>query len=409
LPETSEILLSKDTSIPLTVDWIRKISVEGTKNPVIINIARECKKEKEPLQCVFDKVYDLIVYEPCPENTQTVRTIENMLRTGQGNCVNYSTMIASILLLMNVPFFFRTVSYQNPREYDHIYIVTKSGIVLDPVQGQKQDGTDTRQNRPPYGFFNKEVKYKYKKDYAMTELTLLQGTIGSAPKDKAGYPKTISRSRYLRQKRAGVMGCANCNTCAGCSGNRPMGRTWFGTAWSFIKDVAVESVISPINVTALQVSGKNLIKYDPNTGIGDKYVQAQNFAGYMVNDSIKVGIQAPITSYNTVTGATVDPNFTYHTELAPKFAQTEKKAQYLLVNTIGSLFGIHAYDTSKTTKSLTTPKITIADFSTSPAKPATIESAQTTDAGFGTYALIGMGLLALGSMKTEKPKKKKTR
>lgn len=411
MPENNNgILITTDTTIPLTVDWIRKIAVEGTKNPIVISIAKECEKEPEPLQCVFDKVYDLILYEPCPDNNQSLRTVENMLREGEGNCVNYSTMIASILLVMNVPFFFRTVAYTNPREYDHIYIVTKSGVVLDPVPGQRQDGTDTRQNRPKYGNFNQEVKYRFKKDYAMPNLTLLQGTLGQTARDKAGFPLTISRSRYLRQANRGVIGCSDCSSCSSCTGQKTIGRTWIGTALNFVKDVFVESVISPINITALQVSGSNLIKYDPSTGIADKYVQAQNFAGQLVNDSIKVGIQAPVTSYDTVTGSTVDPGFTYNTEISAKFAQGEKKAQYILVNLVGSLFGIKAYDTTKTTQDLTKPRITIADVSAADAVtdaiPA-VDPAATATAGLGTYAMLGMGLLFLGGMKTKKPIKRK--
>jgi hypothetical protein len=379
------------------VDWVRKISVEGTKNKQIQEIATLCKSQPDPLKCVFNKVYDLVLYQPCPDNNQSLRTVENMLREGNGNCVNYSTMLASILLLMNVPFFFRTVAYSNPRSYDHIYIVTKSGIVLDPVQGQKQDGTDTRENRPKEGNFNSEVTYKFKQDFAMPNLSILQGTSPETHRDKkTGYPNSISRSRTLRRAKAGLLGCDNCASCKGCSEQKTLGRTWVGTAWSFVKDVVVESVISPINVTALQLTGENLIKYDPITGIGDKYVTAQNFAGRLINDSIKVGIESPITAFNTVTGAGVDPGFHYNTKISSTFAKTEKKAQYLFVNIVGSLFGLKAYDSSK-------PKVKATAIPQN-LLPAGIKPT-TTAAGLGTYAMIGMGLLAVGSMKT-KPNKK---
>lgn len=423
----NELLLRSDTTIPETVDWIRKVAVQGTRNLQAQQIAAECLKASDPLKCAFDKVYDLIVYEPCPDDIQSLRTIENMIREQKGNCVNYSTMLASILLLMNVPFFFRTVAYSNPNEYDHIYIVTKSGIVLDPVPGQRQDGTDTRQNRPAFGNYNQEVSYKFKKDYPMPALTVLQGTRKNYL-DKNGYPMGFARSRFIRTAK-GTLGCApGCASCSGCKKTKPMG-TWLSSVGNFLKDAVVEAVISPVNVTALQITGKNAINYTPATQVGVDYTKAQDFAGQLVNDSVKVGIQSPLTAINTVAGTSIDP-FTYNTQISGDVAQGEKKAQYTFVDIIGSIFGVKANNSTLTTKndSKDITQAVVPNFSPSinplgilndknPANnliPApttttapTVASTGITAASLGPWAIGIMALVLLGGgIKTSKTKRK---
>jgi hypothetical protein len=371
-----EILITKDTTIPLTVDWIRKIAVQGTKNPEIQRIAEKCKNESNPLKCVFDSAYNKIVYKPCPENEQSLRTIENMLREGEGNCVNYSTFIASILILMNVPFFFRTVSYDNPNSYDHIFIVTKSGVVLDPVQGQRQDGSDNQYNRPTHGNFNKEVSYKYKKDFAMPALTILQGTNNSRV-DPAGFPVTISRSKYIRQGK-NTMGCS-CN-------QKTMGRTWLDTLVRTVGEIGSAPFITTVNAVSQIVTNKNLINYKPQTKIGG-----------LATDAVQLSVASPIIGYNTVTGSNVQP-FTYSNSIAQKFNKIEAKAQYYFVDLIGGIFGVSAHDSSKN----------IISSANQSAIQNPLNAQRNTQAGMGTYALAGLALLALGTatMSSKKSKRK---
>jgi hypothetical protein len=202
------------TTIPETVKWIKKLSLEASKDPVVESIANECLSSPSPLKCVFDTAYDMMVYRPdevecmnchwegfasellpvnakqrdkiyCPEchsqnlkAKQQLRTIENILRLGEGNCTHYATLIAGILIDMGIKFKYRVVGYERPNKYDHIYIVTDSGFILDPVQGQKQDGSETRHARPQEGKFNSEVNYKYKLDYPMPQLEIIQGVLG---------------------------------------------------------------------------------------------------------------------------------------------------------------------------------------------------------------------------------------
>lgn len=238
---TSKTIITDITSIPETVKWIKKLTIQASKDPRVQQMAEQCLKSSQPLQCVFDTAYDAMTYMPdeiecnncgwlgvkadkvystkvdyklfCPacqssnlKLKQQLRTIDNILRDHKGNCTHYAILIGGMLINMKIGFKDRVVGYDKPNKYDHIYVVTDSGIILDPVQGQKQDGTDTKFNRPVKGKFNKEVKYRYKLDYPMPNLEILQGTLGC---DQAFAPIVKNRSSAARLGLiSGYVGCS---------------------------------------------------------------------------------------------------------------------------------------------------------------------------------------------------------
>jgi predicted Zn-ribbon and HTH transcriptional regulator len=215
---------------------IKKLSLLGTRNQEIKEAAEYCNKQPDRIKAVFDFAYDKIVYRPdgaeckackweglisellnknsCPNcrsekinSKQQLRTIENILRENEGNCTHYATIIGSLLILLDVPFFYRVVNLNRGSGlYEHIYIVTKSGIKLDPVIGQKQNGKETKESRPENGKYNKEVKYNYKLDYLMPQLEILQGT-----ETVSSERKISGRSQAARLgKLSNNLGCCNC-------------------------------------------------------------------------------------------------------------------------------------------------------------------------------------------------------
>lgn len=222
------IEVEKNTTIPETVDWIKKLAAQGANDTRIKKIASNCIGNNT-LECVFDKAYDLLLYVPTPDTEQQLRTVENMFRDGQGNCANYATLISAILQNLGIGHAFRTVSYSRPNEYEHIYIVTTDGTILDPVLGQQQDGTESRAKRPIKGKFNKEVKYKYKQDYYMPSLSVLNG----CPQQRTTTPNvmgiisnpdqysSLSRSKavrvgFIKHRNKKPLGCADCDgNCGG--------------------------------------------------------------------------------------------------------------------------------------------------------------------------------------------------
>lgn len=149
--------------------------IKGSLNDEVKQIALSCLQSSNPIKCVFDTVYENIVYYPDPEMRQIVKAVHCILKAQRGNCVDYTVLIGAILLAMNIPFEIKAVSFSG-NDMEHVYIKTKSGITLDPVIGQIQDGSETQYNRSQIqGQFNKEVKYTKAKVYTMPTLEILQG------------------------------------------------------------------------------------------------------------------------------------------------------------------------------------------------------------------------------------------
>ncbi len=196
--------ISDNTTISNTVDWITRISLKGTAHPDCIEIAKKCAASKDPLKTLFDTAYERIVYVPDEPATQTLRSMNNIITTGKGNCVHYTTLISSVCMLLGKPHYRKVVSYDKPDVFEHIYVECEDKI-LDPVLNQRQDGTD-EYYRPDCGEYNKEKSYKYKLLYYMPKLQILNGTKSDI---KNNVPDNFgSRSRYIRQLRAyGSIGC----------------------------------------------------------------------------------------------------------------------------------------------------------------------------------------------------------
>lgn len=163
-------------SINDVVKEIKLLIEKGKENETVKKIALSSQAIENPLEqqkFIFDLVYNIAVFKPSPQDRQQLRTVENILRTQTANCTGYTTFIASILENLKIPYKLRLVDTDG-NGFSHIYIVTNNSV-MDCILGQKQDGTQTFENRPN-GMFNFESDYKKKKDYTM--ITTLNGTKG---------------------------------------------------------------------------------------------------------------------------------------------------------------------------------------------------------------------------------------
>jgi hypothetical protein len=192
-------ILASDGTISQTLDWIKRLAVYGTMEPEIIAEAEKIKNNPNILQAVFDYVYNCGVYYPDPHDRQLLKTVRRTLDDKTSNCVNYSIVIASLLLRLGIKFEFRIVGFNS--EFEHIYVIavdpiTKKNVVLDCVLGQDQSGKATFENRPKKGQFNKECNYSFKRDISMASLEVLNG-IGEI---KQGYYNTVMPRCYISRK-----------------------------------------------------------------------------------------------------------------------------------------------------------------------------------------------------------------
>jgi hypothetical protein len=86
------------------------------------------------------------------------------MRKKVGDCKSFSLLTASILENLNIPYTFVYASYNSNPIPAHVYVVTKSGIIIDAV----------------YGIFNEEKKanYKYKSNMKVGYMAGINSGLG---------------------------------------------------------------------------------------------------------------------------------------------------------------------------------------------------------------------------------------
>lgn len=275
------IILATDVTIPETVSWIKKAAIAGSTYPDVVRIANMVRASSDPLKTLFDQAYDTIVYYPDKIGKQYLRTFWNIFRTHQGNCVTYTELISAVLINLGLDHYYEVISYDLPNVYNHIYVKVNNTI-LDPVIGQKQDGTDTRFNRPAQGQFNTETNYKYKIQFYMPQLEVLNGT-----QDYQGH-RNFSRSK--RSRITNTYGSLQCTTCTHPDESQ-LGKTIVGKILGGAVDVLhgiANVLVTPIEgILHTQIVGDNY----SNTGFGNFISTSQSknsslnaFIGNIVSD-----------------------------------------------------------------------------------------------------------------------------
>lgn len=120
--------------------------------------------EEDTCRAVFDFIIENVNYNEDPDGVQWIRTPARLLHDGEGDCKSMAILSASLLNNLGIPCFFRFVSFSKNNQITHVYTVTESGIILDPVE---------RVNGEPV--FNYASEYTYKKDMNTTQISRLSG------------------------------------------------------------------------------------------------------------------------------------------------------------------------------------------------------------------------------------------
>ena len=120
--------------------------------------------EKDTCRAVFDFIINNVRYNEDPDGVQWIRTPARLLHDGEGDCKSMAILSASILNNLRIPCFFRFVSFSKNHQITHVYTVTESGIIIDPVE--RIDGQPV---------FNYASQYTYKKDMNTTQISRLSG------------------------------------------------------------------------------------------------------------------------------------------------------------------------------------------------------------------------------------------
>lgn len=135
--------------------------------------------EQETCRKINDYVVANIDYKEDGIGYQHVKTPARLIHSGFGDCKSIAILVASILTCLRIPCKFRFVCLSGD-EIGHVYVVTDSGINIDPVEVI----CNRRQ-------FNEVSPYKFKKDMQANGLAVLSG-VGSAAPFKAFLNETNS-------------------------------------------------------------------------------------------------------------------------------------------------------------------------------------------------------------------------
>ena len=102
-------------------------------------------------------VYDLAVFRSTPKEDQELRSVDNIIKREQANCTQYTTIISSILMLMNEPHLLQLID-QTGKGFDHIYVII-DGHKLDATLGQPINDTAEFNTRKKESTFNYNLDY----------------------------------------------------------------------------------------------------------------------------------------------------------------------------------------------------------------------------------------------------------
>lgn len=164
------------------IDEVFKAFSDSYKQCIELNDELRCNSEIATCRKIYDYAIKHVRYEEDPDGEQWVKTPARLIADGVGDCKSIAIFCASCLTCLGIPAMFRFVSFiPNSRNVSHVYVVTESGIIIDPVE-QMVNGGDK---------FNYASNFYYKKDLKTTQIYRLSGVGATADPYKVWYDGTV--------------------------------------------------------------------------------------------------------------------------------------------------------------------------------------------------------------------------
>ena len=189
------ITLGNGYSVRETVKRIAQAAEVSRNEPEVKALVKSLRESQQPERDLFEAVFKRVLYQPDPDGFQDVKLAGRTLIDGRGNCVDYVVIQSAALRELDIPHRYRVIDVDGDG-YHHIYIVTNAGIVLDPVIGQAQDGSESHEQRGTSDY-NSEVPHLKRFDY-MPTLRILgnPNPVGYQMRDRLGRPNLNECSCY---------------------------------------------------------------------------------------------------------------------------------------------------------------------------------------------------------------------
>lgn len=155
-PKNSETTITRHGTPQFVAKTILSLSDYALNNdPFLKYMATIIKNKPEPLRRVFRLVCLSAKYEEDPKHKQRMRTTSRLRNDKVGNCVDYSIMISALLKHLGIEHWVKIIKLAPNEPFKHVYVVTKNGIILDPIFGKDLNKDEDQIDK----YFNKEVPY----------------------------------------------------------------------------------------------------------------------------------------------------------------------------------------------------------------------------------------------------------
>lgn len=140
-----KLKIKERANVKETAAAMRDVALQESQKPYIKKLVRElCISNAEPYYTAFklcNFAYNSATFEPDPEGVQVIKTPAALLRTGKGNCVDYTVLLCTLAKAADIPAIIKVVAIGDSENYGHVYPVI-NGLPCDVVPYQRQDGLE---------------------------------------------------------------------------------------------------------------------------------------------------------------------------------------------------------------------------------------------------------------------------
>jgi len=140
------------------------IVLKGCNSDIKKGFKEFCKgfrRDEQGLRDLWSFVKYKIVYQVDDDGRQDILLPAALWERGSGDCKSKTVFIVHVLRCLGIPYSVRFTGYSG-KSLTHVYVIAHlngNDIIIDTV----------------FDFFNREKKYKNKKDYDMTKISMISG------------------------------------------------------------------------------------------------------------------------------------------------------------------------------------------------------------------------------------------
>ena len=141
----NKILVKQRANVQETAAVMRDVVLQESEKPYIQKLVQKLSiNNKEPYYTAFklcNFAYNGATFEPDPQGIQVIKTPAALLRSGKGNCVDYTVLMCTLAKAADIPAIIKVVAIGDSENYGHVYPVI-NGLPCDVVPYQRQDGLE---------------------------------------------------------------------------------------------------------------------------------------------------------------------------------------------------------------------------------------------------------------------------